>query len=136
MKDLMAALKLGTTRPVAFSLGLMCVMQAMSFWIGTWTWLNDEAFKVLLNAFDYNTWAGFYAISGLLIVWRVMSDDSRPKIAWAVNAWTAIIWVFPVFLRFVYIGWETLFSIYTIIALQAGWILYRTEATVRDTRVA
>lgn len=136
MKDLIAALRFGTTRPVALIIGLMSVMQAMALWLQTGSWLSHESFIALLQVFPLNTWAGFYAISGLLIIWRVLEDNSKPIIAWLVNIWTAFFWCLPVALKIVYIGFENVFSPNTVIAAAACWLLFRTEATPRDTRVA
>lgn len=136
MKDLIAALKLGTTRPIAFALGLMSIMQALNFWTQTDSWLSHASFIALLQVFDLNTWAGLYAISGIVIIWRVMDDTSKPKVAWCVNILTSLIWLMPVFLKIVFISWHSVLSTSTVIALLAIWVLYRTEATVRDSKVA
>lgn len=81
-------------------------------------------------------WGGSLLAAGALMLWRTAAPGSRPWFGWLSNSLTFGLWSSLVTLRLISIGFESLASSSTVIALMSGWLLLRTEATTRDRETA
>ena len=134
-KDLRLALNEGTTMPVRFFVALAASLQGAGYLLKSPDWLSHPVYDGLNAVVDIRWWGAAYLLAGLGMLWRTISPRSRPLTAWTINIFATLIWSTGMFTRLM-IGVESIFSTYTALTMAMWWLLMRTEATPRDTRVA
>ena len=134
-KDLRLALNEGTTMPTRFFLALAATLQGAGYLLKSPGWLSHPVYDGLNAVVDIRWWGVAYIVAGLAMLWRAISPVSRPYVAWTINIYAALIWSTGMFTRMM-IGPESILATYTALTIAMWWLLLRTEATPRDTRVA
>ena len=134
-EDIRFVLNQGNNLMTRFWLSLGSLLSGLGIFAGSASWLTGPAYAALAQLFPPFIWATMFTAVGALGFWRVLSSDSKPWCAWAVNVATAFVWTAVVAARLSG-GASTLGSLHTLMAMMALWCLARTEATARDTRTA
>lgn len=133
---LRTALNQGQTLSTRFWLSLAAMAQGGAFLFQNPLWLSHPSFVSLNEIFPLPYWGSAFFVIGLLGLWRVLSNKSRPNVAWVVNLLMTNLWSSAVVVRYIGTGPLSLCSVYSVCALMAAWCLIRTEATHRDTQSA
>lgn len=133
--DLRVALNEGTTMPTRYFVSVAAMLEGGGYMLKSPGWLSHPVYDGLNAVVDIRWWGVAYMLAGLGMFWRVVSPASRPLTAWAVNIYAALIWSTGMCTRMM-IGAESVLSTYTALTIAVWWLLLRTEATSRDTRVA
>lgn len=134
-EDLRYALNSGTTLTMRALLSFAATLQGLGYLAEAPNWLSAAAYADLNELIPFPVWGAAYLTVGVAGMWRVLSKNSRPGLAWAVNIATSLVWTSGLIVRLL-LGPSSLLSLYTAIAIAAFWCLLRTEATERDTRTA
>jgi hypothetical protein len=130
------ALSVGTTLTTRLWVSLFSLSLALQLGLGQPSLFSHAGMQMFFSLVPVYVWGASMTVSGGLMLWRTFANNSIAWIAWFSNGFAAFLWVSIVLIRFVLIGYQSLASSSTIVALMAGWLLLRTEATIRDKETA
>jgi len=135
--DLWYAISSGTTLKIRFALSLMSILTGMQILMGIFghalPWVERWAMFATLSA---PVWSAVLLASGGLMLWRTLSTESRPCLAWFSNVLALVTWFMICVSYVAAAGWRGLVSTYSVVLLMAIFCVLRTEATRRDTETA
>jgi hypothetical protein len=133
--NLRRAMTEGTTLTTRFFLSLAAVFQGLGYFFSATGWWSSPIYQWFNSFVPLPVWGALYLGVGMLGLWRAGARWSRPKLAWAINIITMLVWSSGLLQR-LWLGPESLFSAHSALTLMALWCLLRTEATDRDSRTA
>lgn len=130
------ALSVGTTLTTRLWVGLFSLTLGAQICFQDPTRYAHTGVQTFFSVLPAHWWGGSLLAAGLVMLWRTVAPGSRPWVAWLSNSLAFGLWSSLVTLRMLTIGYESLASSSTVIALMSGWLLMRTEATDRDRETA
>ncbi len=134
--SLRLALNVGTTITTRFWVALQSLLLGGQLLVAAPETFSPIGRRIFFWSVPNHFWAGALFVSGMLMLWRVLSPTPRPLWAWASNGLSAFVWGAIVASRIVYTGATGLLAYYTLVWLMATWVLMRTGATRRDVESA
>ena len=130
------ALSVGTTLTTRLWVGLLSVTLGVQVCLDQPSLYSHTSIHSYFHLIPAHLWGATLTLAGALMLWRTVAPGSRPWVAWVSNSLTFGLWSSLVLLRIASLGYTSLASSSTVIALMAGWLLMRTEATTRDRETA
>lgn len=130
------ALSVGTTLTTRLWVGLFSITLGAQVCLDQPSLYSHTSIQTFFSLLPAHWWGGLLLAGGLLMLWRTAAPGSRPWVAWVSNSLAFGLWSSLVLLRAINLGYGSLASSSTVIALMAGWLLLRTEATTRDRETA
>lgn len=130
------ALSVGTTLTTRLWVGLFSLTLGAQVCLDQPSLYSHTSIQTFFAVLPAHWWGGLLLAGGVLMLWRTVAPGSRPWVAWTSNSLAFGLWSSLVLLRAVSLGYGSLASSSTVVALMAGWLLLRTEATSRDRETA